>query len=311
MTQRREIKQRSQKVWDAAKEAYLAGETAASVARRFDVGYGNLRYRANAEGWTRKATMAATAEADAEEAIRIAGRADEVAEPAGIVVRPVTAMPTAPGAASPLPADPFVDFDIRCPIPEKASPGEALEAAVRRAGRRLAQGRAREALDLLKAAEAMAQITGSRLPTMEEMEAADHESSRIGDAVIVAIEHLAAFLAETLLTPKVDPLPGFEHFHLDWRARWATEDSVTADADRERIVDSGREDLIALYDDDGTLRPRPHPDPETIAEALALIRVRNLILEHGSFRQGVEKTIAAIRKGEGMGSVLGQAARPG
>jgi len=295
MTQRREIKQRSQKVWDAAKEAYLAGETAASVARRFDVGYGNLRYRANAEGWTRKATLAATAEADAEEAIRIAGRADEVAGPAEVAVRRTTT----PVAAPPLPADPFVDFDLHCPCPEKATPGEALEAAVRRAGRRLAQGQAREALDLLKAAEALASITGSRLPTLEEMEAADHERARIGKAVIVAIEQLAGILAETLLTPQVDPLPGFEHFHLDWRARWATEDSATADADRERIMDSGREDLIALYDDDGALRPRPRPDAETLAEALALIRVRGMILEYGSVREGVEKTIAAIRRREG------------
>jgi DNA-binding IclR family transcriptional regulator len=64
-------------------------------------------------------------------------------------------------------------------------------------------------------------------------------------------------------------------------------------------MDSGREDLIALYDDDGKLRSRPHPDPETIAEALALIRVRGMILEHGSFSEGVEKTIAAIRRREG------------
>lgn len=54
MTERREIKQRSPAVWARVREAYLAGEPAASVARRFDVGLGNLRYRANAEGWTRK-----------------------------------------------------------------------------------------------------------------------------------------------------------------------------------------------------------------------------------------------------------------
>ncbi|QTC90163.1 hypothetical protein [Brevundimonas goettingensis] len=254
MTQRREIKQRSPKVWAAAKAAYLAGETAASVARRFDVGYGNLRYRAHAEGWTRKAAMAATAEADAEEAMRVEGRVGERADPAP---------PPAPVAAAPLPADPFADFDLRCPVPEKATPGEALEAAVRRAGRRLAQGQAREALDLLKAAEALASLTGSRLPTMEELEAADRETGKIGEAVIAAIEQLAAILAESLLTPHAVPLPGFEHFHLDWRARWATADSHTIDVDRERIWATGREDLIALYDEDGNLRPRPLPDAET------------------------------------------------
>eukprot|EP01035_Chromulina_nebulosa_P041103 gene41104-55572_t len=63
MTERREIKQRSPAVWARVRQAYLAGEPAASVARRFDVGLGNLRFRANAEGWTRKAMMAERSDA--------------------------------------------------------------------------------------------------------------------------------------------------------------------------------------------------------------------------------------------------------
>jgi hypothetical protein len=35
------------------RKAYVAGESAPSVARRFDVGLSNLRRRAMAEGWTR------------------------------------------------------------------------------------------------------------------------------------------------------------------------------------------------------------------------------------------------------------------
>ena len=78
MTERREIKQRSPAVWARVRQAYLAGEPGASVARRFDVGVGNLRFRANAKGWTRKAVMAAAGtEAEAED-IRLAGRADPV-----------------------------------------------------------------------------------------------------------------------------------------------------------------------------------------------------------------------------------------
>lgn len=36
------------------RQAYIAGESAPSVARRFDVGLANLRPRAILEGWTRK-----------------------------------------------------------------------------------------------------------------------------------------------------------------------------------------------------------------------------------------------------------------
>ena len=72
MTERRIIKQRSPAVWARVKEAYLAGEPAASVARRFDVGLGNLRFKANAEGWTRKAVMAAAEQEAAAEDRRLA-----------------------------------------------------------------------------------------------------------------------------------------------------------------------------------------------------------------------------------------------
>ncbi|MBL0948626.1 hypothetical protein [Brevundimonas sp.] len=140
MTERRIIKQRSPAVWARVKEAYLAGEPAASVARRFDVGYGNLRFRANAEGWTRKAAMAAEAqEAEAEDR-RLAGEAD--------VEAPLP---------QPLPLPP------EAPIPPEDL-HEALEAATRRAASLLARGRAAEASALLKAAEALDRRIGSPHP---------------------------------------------------------------------------------------------------------------------------------------------------
>src|SRR5690606_16272124 len=46
-------KYRGPETWARAREAYVAGESAPSVARRFDVGLSNLRRRAMAEGWTR------------------------------------------------------------------------------------------------------------------------------------------------------------------------------------------------------------------------------------------------------------------
>ncbi|WP_309627403.1 hypothetical protein [Brevundimonas sp.] len=47
-------KYRGPETWARVRQAYIAGESAPSVARRFDVGLANLRRRAIIEGWTRK-----------------------------------------------------------------------------------------------------------------------------------------------------------------------------------------------------------------------------------------------------------------
>jgi len=147
MTERRIIKQRSPAVWARVKEAYLAGEPAASVARRFDVGLGNLRFKANAEGWTRKAVMAAAEqEAEAEDR-RLAGEAD--------VEAPLPLPPEAPVSSEDL--------------------HEALEAATRRAASLLARGRATEASALLKAAEALDRRIGGAHPESGRAAEADSE----------------------------------------------------------------------------------------------------------------------------------------
>jgi hypothetical protein len=44
---------RSPETWDAARAAYLAGESAQSVCERFDLGLSALRDRARREGWRR------------------------------------------------------------------------------------------------------------------------------------------------------------------------------------------------------------------------------------------------------------------
>lgn len=44
---------RSQAVWDRARDAYLAGETAAVVCARFDLGMSSFRARARRCGWRR------------------------------------------------------------------------------------------------------------------------------------------------------------------------------------------------------------------------------------------------------------------
>lgn len=47
-------KYRGPEVWKRVREAYEAGESGPSVARRFDVGLANLRKKSRKEEWCRK-----------------------------------------------------------------------------------------------------------------------------------------------------------------------------------------------------------------------------------------------------------------
>jgi hypothetical protein len=54
MTSWRETKYRSDETWEQVRRAWESGETASSVARRFDVGIDNLWRRRAKEGWERR-----------------------------------------------------------------------------------------------------------------------------------------------------------------------------------------------------------------------------------------------------------------
>ena len=105
-------------VWARVKAAYLAGEPAPSVCRRFDVGLANLRRRAGSEGWTRL-----------EAAIR-----------------------HGPSAADIPPLDPVDDPTYF------VTPTEALTRASQRAAWLLAEGRAAEADAITRAARNLADL---------------------------------------------------------------------------------------------------------------------------------------------------------
>jgi hypothetical protein len=244
MTERREIKQRSPAVWARVRQAYLAGETAASVARRFDVGLGNLRFRANAEGWTRKAMMAeADAETQAEE-IRAAGRAD-----------PMSAAP----------AEPPVEID----------PADAFEAALARAGVAIAAGRGAEAAGLLKAAETLVRLREAsppeHLPTVEEWEAEQEalraawadEKAAWREAETARLEEAwgrrALTMAHAMLSDRgYDIADGWAASALRWRA--GTLGPEQALADFARGVSGGW--ASRYWDEHGRLKPaEPPPAP--------------------------------------------------
>lgn len=119
-------KYRGPETWARVREAYVAGESAPSVARRFDVGLSNLRRRAMAEGWTRS---------------RIAERLD---------LKPVRG-----GADDPPPALAALSLISETAEPPYVDPEVAVHRALRRAAWLLSQGQAAEATALMRAAEAL------------------------------------------------------------------------------------------------------------------------------------------------------------
>ncbi|MEJ6788782.1 hypothetical protein BrevBR_04465 [Brevundimonas sp. BR2-1] len=119
-------KYRGPETWAQVRKAYVAGESAPSVARRFDVGLANLRRRAMAEGWTRN---------------RIAERLD---------LRPLRG-----GADDPPPALMALAELEAMPETPRIDPYVALGKAVGRAAWLVSQGKAAEATALLRAAEAL------------------------------------------------------------------------------------------------------------------------------------------------------------
>lgn len=119
-------KYRGPETWARVREAYVAGESAPSVARRFDVGLSNLRRRAMAEGWTRS---------------RIAERLDLKPVRGGVEAPSPAITPLAMLEAEPEP--PYVDPEI------------ATGRALRRVTWLVSEGRAAEARALAQAVEAM------------------------------------------------------------------------------------------------------------------------------------------------------------
>jgi len=215
VTERREIKQRSPAVWARVKEAYLAGEPAASVARRFDVGYGNLRHRAYAEGWTRKAIMAREEAEEADEVRRIEGRADE----------------------GPVDDLPFVD------------PETARQAAIDRAGALLAAGRGAEATVLLKAAEAFGRLIDGGASGYEEEDEVDRFDY---DALQTLSLEMAVKNAEAMLGDTGYGITSaFGHAAYHWRA--ANLGPEIARHDFEQGVSGGW--AASYWEADGTLKP--------------------------------------------------------
>ena len=122
-------KYRGPETWAQVRQAYIAGESAPSLVRRFDVGYANLRRRARIEGWTRKI---------------IAEKLD---------LKPIRGGADAPGVG----LETLAEWSDAPPM----NPHEALREAVRRAAGLLSQGKTAEATTLLRAASALEKLRWS------------------------------------------------------------------------------------------------------------------------------------------------------
>lgn len=122
-------KYRGPETWARVRQAYIAGESAPSCARRFDVGLANLRRRAIAEGWTRKV---------------IAARLD---------LKPIRGGADDPGGG--------LQALAEWGEPPAVDPHQALSDAVRRAAGLLSQGKTDEANALLRAATALDRLRWS------------------------------------------------------------------------------------------------------------------------------------------------------
>ena len=230
-------KYRGPETWARVREAYVAGEPAASVCLRFDVTVHNLRKKASREGWTRS---------------RVAAETD---------LKPIRGAPDAPHPPSPAPPGgpqpPSTDHidpetGVVTLAPATLPPGLALERALTDAARRLAEGRATEALALMRAAETLASLTGAALPTLDELDAAS-EGWEAMDVVMRAIQIRAADLAGLMLSARDLPAQALWHAHYLWRAERLGPE--VAAADHARAVESGDADRLALWEADGQLKP--------------------------------------------------------
>ena len=119
-------KYRGPATWAQVRAAYVAGESAPSVARRFDVGLSNLRRRAMAEGWTR-----------------------------GCIAEQLDLKPVRGGAdAAPPALAPLAGLEA-LPEPPWIDPELAIGRALRRVTWLVSEGRAAEARALARAVEAL------------------------------------------------------------------------------------------------------------------------------------------------------------
>lgn len=253
----------SPETWALARRDYLAGETAAVVARRYGIGIDNVRKRQINEGWTRKAQREAKgpgpwpeeagtleqARAELERATA-GGASGDTAPPGRARARLAEACARRPR------------LDLGLPY----HPGRALCQAVDDASRLVGAGRHEEAQDILKAAERLARLTGRAAvsPETQAQEKVVRETAlldlfcgALGEARRLAVGVLGAVLAEE--APEVEPW----HRAFVYRARAAAlgAERMRADFEAAREADWSGD----VWTPEGRLRALEDADAALIA----------------------------------------------
>lgn len=257
----------SPETWALARRDYLAGETAAVVARRYGIGIDNFRKRQINEGWTRKAQRAAKGPGPwPEEAETLEqARAELERATAGGTAGGTAGEPVPPGRARERLAEACARrprLDLGLPY----RPGRELCRAVDEASRLVAAGRHAEAQDILKAAERLARLTGATAvsPETQAQEKVVRETAlldlfcaALGEGRRLALELMTAMLGGSA----ADVAPWHRAFVL--HARADTYGEATARADFEAAQD---EDWAAdVWTPQGRLRALADADAALIA----------------------------------------------
>jgi hypothetical protein len=253
-------KYRGPETWARVKAAYVAGESAASVALRFDVSVANLRKKASREGWTRRV---------------VAVHLDEAL--------PRSAPDTQPGVDPPRPPRPESassdNAASRMPL-GALTPRDQMIEGLKLAALRLAEGRPQEGEALTRAARALADLTGTPPPTMDELAQCPIEGL---EALLRAVEYRAWRLAMSLHEVEPNPPAGSEAFYFHLRDRYGLRPEEDAGRDR-RWVAAHRPELEALWDGDGRVPAPPEPTDEEVRRISALLGAGLRLGEDGNLK---------------------------
>lgn len=229
------------------------------VARRYGIGIDNLRKRQINEGWTRKAARAALGDGPwPQEEARLAAARDELE--AAMAGAPEGA-PDGAGAAR---GDTRPRFDLGL----SWHPARAMSQAAAEASRLIAEGRGREAQEVIRAAESLGRLTGYRPMPQERyakdlyaQEARQLEWYRTYEA---DVRGLARWVATAILSE--DPASGDEvkpwrrGFVFPWRAAILGEATARSDFERYRAEPWAAD----VWDEDGRLRPDEEIDARSL-----------------------------------------------
>lgn len=270
-------KYRSAETWARVREAYVAGESGPSVARRFDVGLANLRKKAAREGWHRRATaMLLERELPARREGLPPGLADGGGVEAGV-------------------EDEAPDLD----------PDTAIDQLMRRAIAAAGQGRAAEAQGLIRAAEGLKRLTqpahapGERPLTPEECDARaaaeEVEAAAVRERVVERLSRLAEHMAHELLMQQPSGIPAvYMPFVYVFRARHFGPEIEAADHRHAAAMGWS----LDHWDADGRLKPGLALGPSGHAPASTTAPSEGAGPEHCC--AWTEEMEAAAREGRGL-----------